>query len=54
MGDKLQSLVYHILPPTTAIDDYAIGLEKKKKEKKKKKISFNEEFFDEAQTAVKL
>ena len=24
---KLQGLVYHILPPTTAIVDYAIGLE---------------------------
>ena len=28
LGDKLQALVYHILPPTTAIIDYAIGLEK--------------------------
>ena len=25
---KLQALVYDILPPTTAIADYAIGLEK--------------------------
>ena len=25
--DKLQALVYDILPPTTAINDYAIGLE---------------------------
>ena len=25
---KLQALVYDILPPTTAINDYAIGLEK--------------------------
>ena len=28
LGDKLQALVYHTLPPTTAIIDYATGLEK--------------------------
>ena len=42
---KLQALVYHILPPTTAIIDYAIGLGK---------LSANEQFFDDAQTAVSL
>ena len=30
---KLQVLVYNILPPNTAITDYAIGLEKKEEEK---------------------
>ena len=40
---KLQALVYDILPPTTAIVDYAIGLEK---------LSVNEQFFDDVQTAV--
>ena len=39
---KLQALVYNILPSTTAIVDYAIGL---------KKLSANEQFFDDAQTA---
>ena len=33
---KLQALVYDIVPPTTAILDYAIGLEK---------LSANEQFF---------
>ena len=33
---KLQSLVYDILPPTTSITDYAIGLEK---------LSANEQIF---------
>ena len=28
LGVKLQALVYDILPPTTAIADYAMGLEK--------------------------
>ena len=42
---KLQALVYDILPPTTAIADYAIGLEK---------LSANEEFFDDAQMAASL
>ena len=42
---KLQALVYDILPPTTAIVGYAIGL---------KKLSANERFFDDAQTAVSL
>ena len=41
----LQILVYDILPPTTAIVDYAIGLEK---------LSANEQFFNDAQTAVSL
>ena len=42
---KLQALVYDILPPTTAIADYAIGLEK---------LSANEQFIDDAQMAVSL
>ena len=42
---KHQALVYDILPSTTAIVDYAIGLEK---------LSANEQFFDDAQTAVSL
>ena len=42
---KLQALVYDILPSATAIIDYAIGLEK---------LPANEQFFDDAQTAVSL
>ena len=42
---KLQAPVYHILPPTTAIVDYVIGLEK---------LSASEQFFDDAQMAVSL
>ena len=42
---KLQALVYDILPPATAIVDYAIGLEK---------LSANEQFFVCAQIAVSL
>ena len=42
---KLQALVHDTLPPTTAIVDYAIGLEE---------LSANEQFFDDAQTAVSL
>ena len=42
---RLQALVYDILPPTTAIVDYAIGLEK---------LPASEQFFDDAQTAVSL
>ena len=47
---QLQALVYHILPSTTAIVGYAMGLEK---------LSANELFlfcfvFDDAQTAVSL
>jgi len=42
---KLQALVYDILPSTTAIVDYAIGLEK---------LSANEQVLDDAQTAVSL
>ena len=38
-------MVYNILLPTSAIIDYAIGLEK---------LSANEQFFDDAQTAVCL
>ena len=30
-GGKLQALVYDILPPATAVTDYAIALKKKKK-----------------------
>ena len=40
---KLQALVYDIVPSTTAIADYAIGLEK---------LSANEQFFDDAQTVA--
>ena len=40
---RLQALVYDILPPTTAIVDYATGLEK---------LSANKQFFDDAQMAV--
>ena len=46
---KLRALVFDILPPTTAIVDYAIGLKKNKK-----KLSANEQFLDDAQTAVSL
>ena len=42
---NLQALVYDILPPTTAITDYAIGLEK---------LSANEQDFVAAQMAVGL
>ena len=43
---KLQALVYDILPPATAITDYAIGL------KKNKKLSANEQLFIGAHMAV--
>ena len=39
------SMVYDILPPTTATFDYAVGLER---------LSANEQFFDDAQMAVSL
>ena len=42
---KLQALVYGILPPTTAIIDQAIGLEK---------LSADEQFFVGVQMAVSL
>ena len=42
---KLQALVYHILPSTTAVVSYAIG---------SRKLSANEQFFVEAQTVVSL
>ena len=42
---KLQALVHDILSPTTAIADYAIGLEK---------LSAKEQFIDDAQTARSL
>ena len=42
---KLQALVYDTLPPTTAIVDYVIGLEK---------LSANQQFLGDAQTAVSL
>ena len=45
VGPKLQALVYDILSPATDVVDYAIGLEK---------LSSNEQFFDNAQTAVSL
>ena len=45
LESKLQALVYDILPSTTAIIDYAIGL---------RKLSANDQFFVGAQTAVSL
>ena len=42
---KFQALVYHTLPPTTAIADYAVGL---------KKLSANGQFFVDAHKAVSL
>ena len=42
---KLQAQVYHTRPPTTAIVNHAIGLEK---------LSANEQVFDSAQMAVSL
>ena len=45
VGLKLQAPVYDTLPPTTAIVDYTVGLEK---------LSANEQFFNDAQTAVSL
>ena len=44
-GGKLQALVYDILPPSTAIVNYATGLEK---------LTANDQFFDDAQMAVSL
>ena len=44
-GVKLQALVYDILPSTTAVFSYAIGL---------RKLSANEQFFVGAQTLVSL
>ena len=44
-GAKFQALVYDIRPPTTAITDYAIGLEK---------LSANGQFFVGTQIAVSL
>ena len=43
--DKLQALVYNILPSTTAIFSYAIG---------SRKLSANEQFFVGVQTVVSL
>ena len=43
--DKLQALVYDILPTTTVIVDYAIGLGK---------LSANGEFFPGAEIAASL
>ena len=42
---KLQTLVYDILPSTTAVFNYAIGA---------RKLSANEQFFVGAQTVVSL
>ena len=42
---KVQALVYNVLPPATAIVDYAIGLGK---------LSANEQFFVDAQMVVSL
>ena len=42
---KLRALVYDSLPPTSAILDYAIGLEK---------LSANEQFFVDVETAERL
>ena len=44
-GRERQALVYDILPSTTTIVDYAIGLEK---------LAANEQFFDDAETAGSL
>ena len=44
-GNKLQALVYDILPSTTAVFSYAIG---------PRKLSANEQFFVGAQTVVCL
>ena len=44
-SSKLQALVYDILPPTSAIIVYAIGLEK---------LSANERYFIGAEMAVSL
>ena len=43
--DKLQALVYDILPSTTAVFNYAIG---------SRKLSANEQFFVGAQTVIGL
>ena len=43
--DKLEALVYDILPSTTAVFSYAIG---------SRKLSANEQFFVGAQTVVSL
>ena len=45
MGDKLQALVYDILPSTTAVFSYAIV---------SRKLLANEQFFVGAQTVVSL
>ena len=45
LDPKLPALVYDSLPPTTAIVDYAIGLEK---------LPANKQFFSDPQTAVSL
>ena len=45
LAHQLLALLYDSLPPTTAIVDYAKGLEK---------LSANEQLFDDAQTAVSL
>ena len=50
---KLQALVHDILPLATAIVDYVIGFGKREKNFLKK-LSANEQFFDDAQTAVSL
>ena len=42
---KLQALVYDILPSTTAVFSYAIG---------SRKLSTNEQFFDGAQSVIRL
>ena len=44
-SEKLQALVYDILPSTTAVFSYAIG---------SRKLSANEQFFVGAQTVVSL
>ena len=42
---RLQALVYHILPSTTAVFSYVIG---------SNKLSANEQFFVDAQTVIRL
>ena len=45
MFTYLKALVYDILPPTSATDDYVTGLEK---------LAANGQFVDDAQMAVKV
>ena len=51
---KLQTLVYNILAPTTAIFAYAIGLKKRSTDCFFEKLSVDVQFFVDAQMAVSL